>query len=137
MNDVYEYRKQRGRGVIWLSAITVVFLLGAILIFGATQFITVAAILGAVMLLWMAMPAPAAGIRVDDEYLTLSAWRKPRQIRLNDIAYLRATDQSPDSDVTVVYKDGREEGTFKGDMPDFDTLAEVMAARGVPVRDTV
>jgi hypothetical protein len=87
------------------------------------------------MLFWMVLPRPIAGIRVDDHHLILSAWRLPRMIPLDDIAYLRATSVSADSDVTIVYKDGREEGTFAGDMPDIETLSYVMAMRGVPVRD--
>ncbi|WP_296427962.1 hypothetical protein [Yoonia sp.] len=135
MNDVYEFRRAPGRGIIWLSATMIVLLISLITWTGAEHLLRLVWALGAVLILWMLLPKPVAGIRVDDDHLTLSAWRRPRLIALDDIAYLRATDISADSDITIVYKDGREEGAFAGDMPDIPTLSYVMAARGVPVRD--
>lgn len=135
MNEVYEYRRAPNRGVIWLCASMVIILICIVVVSGATQLVWAVWVLGAVMLFWMVLPRPVTGIRVDDHHLILSAWRQPRLIPLDDIAYLRATSVSADSDVTIVYKDGREEGTFAGDMPDLETLSYVMAMRGVPVRD--
>ena len=135
MYEIYEYRRAPSRGVIWLCGTKIAVLLWAVTMTDADHLIWLIWALAAVMLLCLALPTPVAGIRVDDDHLTLSAWRKPRPIALNDIAYLRATFVSSDSDVTIVYKDGREEGAFVGDMPDIGTLSHVMAARGVPVRD--
>lgn len=135
MNEVFEYRRAPNRGVIWLCAIMIVVLIGIVSLGNARNLIWLIWALGAVLIFWMLLPKPVAGIRVDDDHLILGAWRRPRFIALDDIAYLRATSVSADSDVTIVYKDGREEGAFAGDMPDIETLAYVMAIRGVPVRD--
>lgn len=135
MNEVYEYRRAPSKGVIWLCGIKIAVLLWAVTMTDAEHLIWLIWALAAMMLLCMTLPKPIAGIRVDDDHLTLSAWRKPRPIPLDNIAYLRTTSVSSDSDVTIVYKDGRDEGAFVGDMPDIDTLSFVMASRGVPVRD--
>lgn len=135
MNEVYEYRRAPNRGVIWLSVTAVAMLLAAITFTGARELTWLTWALGATTLCWMLLPKPVAGIRVDGNVLVLSAWRNPRAILLNDIAYLRATEASAETDIAIVYKDGTEEGTFKGDMPDIETLVEVMAKRGIAVRD--
>lgn len=135
MNEVYEYRRAPGRGAIWLCALMISFLTSVVILGGAQDLLWLICVLGAVMILWMMLPKPVAGIRVDDDHLVLGAWRRPRPILLDDIAYLRATAISADSDVTIVYKDGREEGAVAGDMPDIETLSYVMALRGIPVRD--
>lgn len=135
MNEVYEYRRAPNRGVIWLSATAVILLIVAVTLTGAEELTWLVWALGAATLCWMLLPKPVAGIRVDDDYLVLSAWRNPRHIRLDDIAYMRATEASAETDIAIVYKDGTEEGTFTGDMPDIETLVEVMAQRGIAVRD--
>ena len=135
MNEVFEYRRAPNRGVIWLFAITITVLVCVISVSDAMHLLWLVWVLVAVMIFIMLLPKPAAGIRVDDDHLVLAAWRQPRLILLDDIAYLRATSISADSDVTIVYKDGREEGAFAGDMPDIETLSYVMATRGIPVRE--
>lgn len=135
MKEVFEYRRAPNRGAIWLSASAVAMLIAAITLTGAHELTWLAWALGPITLGWMLLPKPVAGIRVDDDYLILSAWRTPRAIPLDSIAYLRATEASAETDIAIVYKDGTEEGTFTGDMPDITTLAEVMAARGIAIRD--
>jgi hypothetical protein len=135
MNDVYEYRRARGKGVIWLCGMGVVLLLVAISVTDATDLIWLVWVLAALTLALMLVPRPVSGIRVDDTYLVLSAWNKPRSIALDDIAFLRATQADPETSIIIVYKNGTEEKTLSRDMPDLETLVYVMAARGVPVRD--
>ncbi|MDX8351107.1 hypothetical protein [Cognatiyoonia sp. IB215182] len=135
MNEDYEYRRAPNRGVIWLAATAVILLIVATTLTGSDELSLMVWALGAMTLCWMLLPKPVAGIRVDDEYLVLSAWREPRPIRLDDIAYLRMTEASAETYLAIVYKDGTEEGVFAGDLPDIDILAEVMAARGIAVRD--
>jgi hypothetical protein len=135
MNQVYEYRRAPNRGVIWLSAIAMVMLISAVTLTGAAELTWLAWTMGAITLGWMLLPKPVAGIRVDDDFLTLSAWRNPHAIPLDDIAYLRTTEASAETNIAIVFKDGTEEGTYSGDMPDIETLVEVMAKRGIAVRD--
>lgn len=135
MNDVYEYRLARGKAVIWLSGMGVVLLLAAISMTGATDLLWLVWVLGAMTLALMLVPRPVTGIRVDDTYMVLSAWHKPRAVALDDIAYLRATQGDAETSIVIVYKDGTEEKTFSRDMPDLETLVYVMAARGIVVRD--
>jgi hypothetical protein len=82
----------------------------------------------------MIVPKPIYGIKVDPEFLVLSAWRKPRFVCLEDIAYLRASDISDETNIAIVFKNGTEEGIFAADLPDTDTLVYVMAEHGIPVR---
>lgn len=135
MNEVFEYRRTPGKGVVWLSAIYVVILITVVSLTNASHLEPLVWGLGGAVFLWMALPRAVSGIRVDRNYLILAAWRNPRIIALDDIAYLRATEASAETNIAIVYKDGTEEGTFAGDMPDIDVLVSVMAERGIPVRD--
>ncbi|WP_322891800.1 MULTISPECIES: hypothetical protein [unclassified Yoonia] len=135
MNDVYEYRRARGKAVIWLCGMGVVLLLAAVSVTDATELMWLVWVLAALTLALMLVPRPVTGIRVDDTYLVLSAWHKPRAVALDDIAFLRATQGDAETSIVIVYKDGTEEKTFRRDMPDLETMVSVMAARGIPVRD--
>jgi len=135
MNEVYEYRLARRRGAIWLAAIVIAFLLGFAVANAAPQVMMALWALTGVLIMFTLMSNPICGIRVDDEYLVLNAWRKPRLIPLVEIDYLRMTHWTDDCNVTIVYKDGREEGTISAHMPPANTLACVMAERGIPVLD--
>ena len=115
MNEVYEYRNAPGKGAIWLAAFGVALLLMAVLIAGATHLMPLVWVASAVTLAWMIFPKPIYGIKVDPEFLVLSAWRKPRFVRLEDIAYLRASDISDETNIAIVFKNGTEEGIFAAD----------------------
>ena len=135
MNEVYEYRRAPNPWVIRLAAITVVLLMTLVIIADADHLLLLVWGLASATYCWMMIPKPVLGIRIDREHLVLGAWRRPRPIRLDDIAYLRVTEISAETSVTIVYKDGREEATFAGDLPDIEVLSEVLAARGVALRD--
>lgn len=135
MSDVYEYQRTPGKGVIWLGFGASALLLTAVVINDAHHLMWLVWVFTAMTVVWMLMPKPVGGIRVDDDYLVLSAWSQPRPIRLDDIAHLRAAESRLEPIVTVVYRDGREELIFAGDLPDIDTLITVMAERGIAVRD--
>ena len=81
--------------------------------------------------------APTAGIRVDAETLTLAAWRKPREVPLQDIDRLEVLHWTDESDVKLVYKDGKEEIIPFGDLPDMNTFTTVMMDFGVRLREPV
>ncbi len=134
MNEVYEYRREPGKGVIWLSAIAVILLITFVAFTGADHLTWLVWALGAATAFWMLIPRAVSGIRVDDNHLVLSAWSDPRVIPLDDIAYLQASEASAETEMAIVYKDGSTEGIFIGDLPDTDTLVTVMATRGIAVR---
>jgi len=135
MSDVYEYRRGPSKGPIWLAFIGVVLLLVAVIQYDADHLMWLVWAAAAVMIAWMLLPQPVAGIQVDDDTLTLAAWRQPRAIPLDDIAHLRYSDTGIEPEVSVVFRNGEEEDIFSGDLPDIDTLIRVMAKRGIPVRD--
>ncbi|WP_342076328.1 hypothetical protein [Yoonia sp. SS1-5] len=135
MNEVYEYRRAPNPWVIRLFGIALVLLTTLVVLTQAHHLMSVIWGLTAVLVVCMLLPKPISGIRIDDDYLVLAAWRKPRPIPLDRIAYLLVTDVSAESRITIVYKDGQQEATFAGDMPDIDELSEVMAERGIPLRD--
>lgn len=134
MNDVYEYRRARGKAVVWLSGMGVVLMLAAVSVTGATDLMWLVWALAALTLALMMVPRPISGIRVDDTYLVLSAWHKPRAVALDDIAFLRAIHGDPETSFVIVYMDGTEEKTLSRDMPDIETMVRVMADRGIAVR---
>ncbi|MEO1639705.1 MAG: hypothetical protein AAFU41_10720 [Pseudomonadota bacterium] len=135
MSEVYEYRRAPSKGAILLGTICLVLLVFVVMMTERDYLIWPAWAFGAATIAWMLLPRPVAGIRVDDEYLVLSAWRTPKYVPLDDISHLRATRVSIETEIAIVYKDGRQEGIFAGDLPDIDTLVFVMAERGIPVRD--
>lgn len=137
MDEVYEYRRAPSKGAIWLACIAVAILLATVVVNGATDLLWLVWVCGAITIAWMFLPKPVAGIRVDNDHLVLSAWRNPRPYMLDDIAHLRVTEASLETEVSIVFKNGDEEPIFKGDLPDIDTLITVMAKRGIPVRDIV
>lgn len=120
---------------MWLAMAAVTMLLATVVLNEAYHLMWLLWVSGAITLAWMLLPKQIAGIRVDDEHLTLSAWRNPRPIPLDDIAYLQVTEESLETQVSIVFKNGDVQGIFAGDLPDLDTLINVMAQRGIPVRD--
>lgn len=137
MDNVYEFRRAPSKGAMWLAMIAVAMLLAAVVLNQAYDLLWLLWVAGAVTVTWMLLPKQVAGIRVDHEYLTLSAWRNPRPIPLDEIAYLQVTHESLEAGVSIVFKNGDVRGIFTGDLPDLDTLIDVMALRGIPVRDIV
>lgn len=135
MNTVYEYRRTPGKTAIWLSALGVVTLFIVVVITDAYHLTWMVWTAGTVTVAWMLIPKPIYGIKIEGEYLVLAAWRKPRYVRLEEIAYLRATNVSEETNIAIVYTNQEEEGIFAADLPDVDTLVAVMAEHGVPVRD--
>ncbi|MGJ8623221.1 MAG: hypothetical protein ACSHW1_10605 [Yoonia sp.] len=135
MTDVYEYRQAPNKGPIRLAALCLVGLILTIFVNGTGPLFWVAWSVGAVTIAWMMFPRPIYGIKVDDTYLVLAAWRNPRYVPLDEIAHLRVSNVSEETKVSIVYKDGVEEAIFAADLPDLDVLVGVMAERRVPVRD--
>ena len=134
MNETYTYRRTPSRGVVLVAALGVLLLGSVAYVTGGTRFYWAAGLAGAVTLGWALLPRPVYGIKVDDNHLTLGAWRNPRHIPLDQISHLRATNVSDETKFAVVYKDGEHEAIFSLDLPDEDTLVEIMAERGIPVR---
>lgn len=135
MLDVYEYR-QSGRGrAVALTAGVAAFCMTYGLVTEVSNVALLACCLIGVIVGWKLMLAPIRGIRLDQEHLTLNAWHTPRVIPLNNISFLRAVHWTQTSEVSIVYRDGTEESTNPRDLPDINTLAREMMARGVKVKD--
>ena len=135
MSNVYEYRRAPNKGPIWLAFTGVVMLLVGVIYFEATQLQALVWVMGALLVAWLLLPQPISGVRIDNDHLTLAAWRNPRPIPLDDIAHLRVSEAGLDTQVAIVYRNGDVEDVFSGDLPDIDTLIAVLAERGIPVRD--
>lgn len=118
-----------------MAAIAAFLLFFVLLAARLHELIWLAWALGCIMILWMALPRPVAGIRIDDTHLTLSAWTKPLPIPLDEISHITVTEADLETEFTLVFKDGTEELMLSADMPAVDTLSRELAERGVPVRD--
>ncbi len=135
MDEIYEYRLGFGRRLEWLAAIAAAALLSfaidnqSPLILGAVWGLC------ASMIVWFLSQNKVAGIRVDETHLTLAAWRDPKEVPLANIDHFRMTHWTDDSDVVLVYRDGTEEELSASDLPGIQEFSEVMADRGIPVKD--
>lgn len=137
MEEFYEYRMAGRRRAVWLCAILIVFMIGIANQYDPPQIIWVIYAVSASMIAWMVISTPIAGIRLDHETLTLAAFRSPREVRLSEIDHVRPTHWTEESDIVLVYRDGREEVVSSGDLPSFAEFEELMIARGIPVKDPV
>ena len=134
MSETYVYKRKPGRGVIWLAAAVTLALCGGVYLWGAANLLPILMLFAALTAAWVFLPRPTYGIKVDGSHLTLGAWRKPRPIPLDSIAYIQASEISDEINYVIVYRDEEREGIFALDLPDEDTLVEIMAERGIPVR---
>lgn len=133
MENVYEYKMRPNRKVTWFAAACIGFLLGYGYLTSDPRIMAVVWALIAMCLVWLLMKSPTAGIRVDENELTLSAWRTPRAIPLADIDHLQVQHWTDASDVKLIYRDGSEEMIPFGDLPDMDTFSNVMFDVGIKV----
>ena len=134
MDDTFVYKHKPARAVVWLAAAATVVLGGALYWLETMDVLPLFVLFAALTLGWVFLPRPTYGIRVDDTHLTLAAWRKPRAIPLDSIAHIQASNISDEINYVIVYRDDEREGIFALDLPDEDTLVEIMAERGIPVR---
>ena len=137
MNDTFVYKRKRGRGAVWLAAVTAAAVGAGVWWLGLTDLLTVFALFCALTLGWIMSPRPVYGIKVDDTHLTLAAFRKPRPIPLDSIAHIQATEADDENAYVIIYRDGEKEGIFALDLPDEETLVEILAERGIPVRGRI
>ncbi|WP_333713228.1 hypothetical protein [Yoonia sp.] len=137
MSNSYVYKHKPGRGAVWLMAVTATLLSGGTYVVGGPELLPAAIMMIGFAAVIALRPRPTYGIKVDDTHLTLAAWRKPRPIPLDSIAYLQAAQISDEIPYVIVYRDKEREGVFALDLPDEDTLVEIMAERGIPVRTSI
>jgi hypothetical protein len=133
MNEVYEYRCPGRRSIVWLIAAIQAVLLWLAVTHDAPWFIW--AIWGPTSLAvaYLLLANPISGLRVDDRYLVLSPWRKPREIPLSEIARVEIRDWSDSTDVVIHLRDGGAVSTFSGDIPPSRCFESILTARGVTV----
>ncbi len=131
MNEIYEYKRRPNRKVTWFAACCIGFLFGFGLLTSNPKILGLVWGLIAVCLLWILMKSPTAGIKLDDQSLTLAAWRNPREVPLSAIDHLEVQHWTDETDVRIVYRDGGQEVIPFGDLPDMDTFSRELVYRGV------
>ncbi len=134
MSEVYKFKRRPARAVIWVTLLCVILFGAFVYVNQLAQFYWLVAGCALISVVWLLLPRPIYGIKVDDTHLTLAAWRKPRPVPLDRIAHLQATEHTDEIGYVIVYKDDEYEGIFSLDLPDEETLIEIMAERGIPVR---
>lgn len=135
MLGVYEYRQSCQARVVVLAAAAAAFSIAYGFVAEVSNVTLLGCCLIGVIIGWKLMLAPVHGIRLDQDQLILDAWQTPRVIPLKDISFLRAVHWTQTSEVSIVYRDGTEESTNPRDLPDINTLAREMMARGIKVKD--
>jgi len=135
MFEEFEYRLASRRRGVWLAAAMIMLMIGMIIQTEAPQLMWAVFLLALVMLGWMMIGVPIAGIRVTDTEFVASAWRSPMTIPLIDIAEMRAVDWTDHSDVHIRLIDGTQLILRSGELPTIPVLTDVMMERGVYLRD--
>jgi len=135
MLEEFEYKFTHQRRGVWLAAAVIVLMMGIVTQAMLPQLVWAIYLLTLVMLVWMSLGVPVAGIRVTDDALIAAAWREPLALPLIEIAEMRAMDWSEQSDVFVRMLDGSEHILTAGDLPPISVLTDLMMERGVYLRD--
>ena len=137
MNEIYEYRRAPNPWIMRIYAAATLILTATVVLTSTLHWIAIAVGPCTAVFCAMLLPRTISGLWVDHEYLVLGAWHRPRRIPLDNIAYLRVIEYNEEYRVIIVCKNGNEEKTIEGDLPDIDTLSQVMAERGVALRDVI
>jgi len=135
MFEEFEYRLSSQRRGVWLAAASIMLLLGVTVQNANTDLMWAIYVLAIVMIGWMLIGVPMAGIRVTDTEFVASAWRDPISIPLIDIAEMRACDWTEHSDIEITMLDGTYHLLRSGELPPIPELTDVMMARGIYLRD--
>lgn len=135
MLEDFEYRLGGRNRTTWLASIALAALIGFIYQNQTpTIFITTVG-LAAILILWLLTRNEVAGIRVDHQSIVLAAWRDPKPVPFSEIDHLRMSHWTDDCGLTLVYKNGDEEDIPSGDLPSIQLLSEVLADRGIAIKD--
>jgi len=135
MFEEFEYKLSNQRRGVWLAAASIMLLLGVTIQTENTQLMWAIYVLAIIMIAWMLIGVPMAGIRVTDTEFVASAWRDPVSIPLIEIAEMRAVDWTEQSDIEITLLDGTQHLLRSGELPPISVLTDVMMARGVYLRD--
>jgi hypothetical protein len=127
----YEFRRSGRRPLTGSGLVLSILLLGLAIRHDAPLIILVIWGPCAAALLWMFTTNPVSGLRLDDSALTLSPWRAPSVIRLEDIDRLEHTDWSEGSTLEVMLVNGQTVRAFAGDIPPIEQLRAACEARGL------
>ena len=133
--DVYEYRQQARRPVVWLAAMVTGFLLGLMIWNTAPWYIWLVWVPASVVLLVYLVRNPVTGLRITQDALTLSPWQVPQVIALKDVRFVRIVDWTDSTDIEVHLRDGTATRLQDADIPPRRDFVAALAARGVPVEE--
>jgi hypothetical protein len=133
MSKAYEYRLPGRRPIVWFTLAAVLFLLAVAWQNNAPWWAWAILLPAVAVITYMLALNPVSGIRLTQDSLTLSAWRKPQDISLGDIEAVVVTGLSDSTSVEIHLKSGEKIPTFSGDMPPASDLVAELSARDVPV----
>lgn len=133
MEEVYSYRLQGRRLVVWSSAVAIAMLCMLALYEKAPWFIWAIWLPCAAMLLFLLIKNPTSGVRLMRDRLILSPWQKPREIMLKDVQRVVFVSWSDSTDMEIHTADGGKIRVFSGDIPPKEPFMSKLEALGVPV----
>lgn len=133
MQDVYSYRLQGRRLAVWSAAIGVAMLCMLALYDTAPWFIWTIWLPCAAILLFLLVKNPDSGVHLREDRLILSAWQKPRELRLRDIERIVFVRWADSTDMEVQLRDGTRVRVFSGDIPPMEPFIRDLESAGVPV----
>ena len=133
MKDVYSYRMSQRRLTVWTALAVFVFLGTFNLYEKAPWFIWSIWLPSVVTVLYLLIKNPVMGGRLTRDRLILSAWQKPRELALRDIAGVTFISWSDGADMEVRLNSGDVVRVFSGDIPPIEPFRAALSRLGVPV----
>ncbi|WP_375227925.1 hypothetical protein [Roseobacter sp. S98] len=135
MEDVYAYRLQGRRAVVWIASILMVLVLTMAATQSAPWYIWVVWVPVAAFLLNELIKNPVRGLRLTRDTLILSPWQRPRAVALRDIEKVEFIEWSDSTDMEVHTVSGDVIRVFSGDIPPRGPFIGQLVALGVRVTE--
>ena len=87
------------------------------------------------MVLFLIVKNPVMGVRLQRDRLVLSAWQKPRDVMLADIATITFIHWSDDTDMEIALHNGDLIRVFSGDIPPIAPFKKVLQEAGLRIEE--
>lgn len=87
------------------------------------------------MVLFLIVKNPVMGVRLQRDRLVLSAWQKPRDVMLADIATITFIHWSDDTDMEISMCNGDLIRVFSGDIPPIAPFKKALQEAGLRIEE--
>jgi hypothetical protein len=134
MDNTFEHEARPGSLALSLFALAGLILLAAQLWHIMPGFVLLIFIPALLVSIAQLVITPVYRLRMSDESLRIEAGAQARDLRMDDISYLRMNDLGRDTAAAIVLADGSEVDMPRWVLPDPLVLIREATNRGIPVR---